>query len=44
LGVTQHIMGRTPLFDKFRITFRQYDGKVSFSFMEKIMARKMGGI
>jgi len=38
-----NIMGRTPLFDKFRITFRQYDGKVSLSFMEKIMARKMGG-
>ena len=38
-----NIIGRTPLFDKFRITFRQYDGKVSLSFMEKIMARKMGG-
>jgi len=38
-----NIIGRTPLFDKFRIVFRQFDGKVSLSFMEKIMARKMGG-
>jgi hypothetical protein len=36
-----NIIGRTPLFDKFRITFRQYDGKVSLSFMEKIMSRKI---
>jgi hypothetical protein len=36
-----NIIGRTPLFDKFRITFQQYDGKVLFSFMEKIMARRM---
>jgi|GEM_PF-5720835 len=38
-----NIIGRTPLFDKFRITFQQYDEKVSLAFMEKIMARKMGG-
>ena len=38
-----NIIGRTPLFDKFRITFRQYDGNVSLSFRESIMARKMGG-
>jgi hypothetical protein len=38
-----NIIGRTPLFDKFRITFQQYDDKVSLSFMEKVMARKMGG-
>ena len=36
-----NIVGRTPLFDRFRVTFQQYDGTVLFSYMEKIMARKM---
>jgi hypothetical protein len=36
-----NIIGRTPLFDKFKITFRQYDGTVLFAYMAKIMARRM---
>jgi len=38
-----NIVGRTPLFDRFKITFQQYDGTVLFSYMEKIMARRMAG-
>jgi hypothetical protein len=36
-----NIIGRTPLFDKFKIIFKQYDGKVSLAFMAKLMARKI---
>jgi hypothetical protein len=37
-----NIMGRNPLFDKFRIIFQQYDDKVVLSYMGKVMARKIG--
>jgi len=36
-----NIIGRTPLFDKFKITFQQYNGTVSLAFMAKVMARKI---
>jgi hypothetical protein len=36
-----NIMGRLPLFDKFRITFQQYDDKVVLAYMGKVMARKI---
>jgi len=37
-----NVMGRIPLFDKFRIVFEQYNDAVRLTSMEYIMRRKTG--